>query len=117
MTDDHPTHAGRRLLTGALLLVGSLLLAMATWTVVKALQHPDVRTRRPRWLDQAVGFDVSFWIPLLLTVVVGGGLVAYVLVRALRRLQAGEDLYATRFGRGVRRRGERRLQDDDADSG
>ena len=57
----------------------------------KALENPDVRLRRPGWAD-AAGFDFSFWTPLLVTVVVGAGLVFYVFWRAYRRLQAGEDL-------------------------
>ncbi len=112
MTDD-AIRSGRRLLTVALGLFGGLVVGIAGWTAAQALRNPDVRTRRPRWLDEAAGYDVSFWLPLLVTVVVGGGLVVYVLARALRRIRAGEDLYARRVGRGVRRRGERHLEGEE----
>ena len=105
---------GLRLLRGAVLLVLGLALAAITWTAVKAIQNPDVRARRPRWLDATDAFDASFWIPLVATLVIGFGLVLAVFVIALRRLRAGEDLYAKRFGRGVRRRGEQHLSEDEA---
>ncbi|MEM8599967.1 MAG: hypothetical protein AAGF99_08600 [Bacteroidota bacterium] len=91
-----------------LLLVGG---GMLMWVIDKAVRNPDVRTERPAWLDAAVGFDVSFWIPLALTIGVGGLLVFFVYATAIRRLLAGEDLYAMRHGKGLRRRGERAFDD------
>ncbi|NNF57400.1 MAG: hypothetical protein HKN04_04090 [Rhodothermaceae bacterium] len=105
---------GLRLLRAAALLVIGLALAATTWTVVKAIQNPDVRARRPRWLDASDAFDASFWLPLVMTLVIGFGLVLLVFARALRRLRSGEDLYANRFGRGIRRRGEQHLSEDEA---
>lgn len=110
--DDARTRGLRLIRQAAWTLVG-LAVAATTWTVVQAIRNPDVRARRPRWLDPSVGFDASFWIPLAVTLVVGFGLVLAVLVRALRRLRAGEDLYANRFGRGIRRRGEEHLADNE----
>ena len=89
---------GLRLLRTALGAVAVFVVAAAGWTAWKALQHPDVRTRRPGWLDPAVGFDVAFWAPLLITIVGGAALVFGVFWRAYRRLRAGEDLYAHRHG-------------------
>lgn len=94
-----PRRAGLRLLRAALAVIAVLALGIGAWTVDKAFRNPDVRTRRPGWLEDAVGFDVSFWMPLFLTVVVGGGLVFAVFWRAYRRLRAGEDLFAGRYGR------------------
>jgi hypothetical protein len=90
---------GLRLLRLALAGVVLFAVAATAWTLRKAPENPDVRTRRPGWLDGAAGFDVAFWTPLLVTVVVGAGLVFYVFWRAYRRLRAGEDLYARRYGR------------------
>ena len=48
----------------------------------------------------------------MLVVTLGGAvLVGLVLWTAYRRLKAGEDLYAGRSGRGVRRRGESHLSE------
>lgn len=102
---------GRKLLLWSLGSVASITALIAGWTILKAFQNPDVRSRRPGWLDDTAGFDVAFWSPLLVTVVIGGALVFFVLLRALRRIQDGEDLYAQRSGRGLRRRGERQIQD------
>lgn len=90
------------------------VLAGTVWIAWKAAANPDVRARRPRWLPEDWGFDAAFWTPLLFTVVVGGGIAGWILWRAYRRIAAGEDLYAERFGRGVRRRGERVVSPDDA---
>lgn len=89
-------------------LVGLLVsvLAGAAWIAWKAATNPDVRLERPKSLAPDQPFDFSFWSPLLVTVVVGGALVGWILWRAYRRIAAGEDLYEQRFGRGVRRRGE-----------
>ena len=108
MTDpgSFSARTGRRLLVGAFVVVAVLAGGIAWWTVDKALGNPEVRARRPSWLNETVGFDVPFWLPLFLTVVVGAVFVLFVFWRAYRRLQAGDDLYAGRHGRGVRRRGE-----------
>ena len=95
---------------GGLLLVSLLGTA---WIVWKAIENPDVRAKRPSWLEDGQAFDASFWSPLLLTVVIGAGIVAWVLWKAYRRLRDGEDLYAQRLGQGLRRRGERFVGRDD----
>lgn len=108
---------GLRLVRAALGLVGAFIVVVGTWMVVQAARNPDVRARRPRWLDPATPFDWSFWIPVIVCVVGGAFLVGAVFWRAYRRMQAGEDLYAARSGRGLRRRGERYVAHDlhDAD--
>lgn len=85
---------GLRLLRAALVTVVVLAAGLLAWTVDTARKNPDVRLRRPGWLDAGTGFDFSFWTPLLLTLGGGAGLVFYVFWRAYRRLRAGEDLYA-----------------------
>lgn len=103
---------GLRLLRVAIAIAVVLAIGLTTWITDKALSNPDVQTKRPSWLEETTGFSTSFWIPLILTVVVGIGLVVYVFVRAYMRIRAGEDLYVSRLGRGIRRRGEQHLQRD-----
>ncbi|MEL6617059.1 MAG: hypothetical protein AAFQ43_15055 [Bacteroidota bacterium] len=90
------------------------LLGATAWIGIRAWQNPDVRLK-PQWLPEGqTDFDHSYWTPLLLTVVVGSLIVGWILWRAWTRLRAGEDLYADRFGQGLRRRGETHLTDGDA---
>jgi hypothetical protein len=76
-------------------IAGVIVFALAAggWVLVQAIRNPDVRARRPGWLEPGASFDVAYWTPLLLTVLVGAGLVLFVLLRARRRLAAGEDLH------------------------
>ena len=107
MTDSSaPAHIGRRLLRAALWAVAAFVAAVGGWLAFAAATNPDVTLKRPRWVDGA--FEHSFWLPVLLVTVGGALLVGIVMWTALRRLRAGEDLYAQRTGRGLRRRGERR---------
>lgn len=103
---------GPRLLRGGLVALGAFLVGAGGWIAYQAVRHPDVVLKRPKRLDGTVPFEHSFWSPLLWTVVVGSLLVGAVLWTALRRIRRGENLYAARMGKGVRRRGERRLTDD-----
>lgn len=104
--------SGERMLRAALVGVGAFLAGAGGWIAWQAIRNPDVRARRPRSLDTSTVFDHAFWSPLLWTVVVGALAVAAVFWVALRRMRRGEDLYAGRTGRGLRRRGERALHDD-----
>ncbi len=88
-----PRVRGLRLIRGAIAGVAAFIVAAGAWIAVEAARNPDVRARRPRWLDAAHAYDVNYWVPLLVTVVVGALLVLAVLIRAGRRLSAGEDLY------------------------
>ena len=88
------------------------LVTASGWTLVRAIQNPDVRLK-PQWVAEGRTFDHSFWSPLLFTVVIGSLLVGWVLWRAYQRLQSGEDLYAERFGKGLRRNRESHLTDGD----
>jgi hypothetical protein len=86
-------------------IAGVALFAMAAggWIIVQAIRNPDVMARRPGWLEPGQPFNVAYWTPLLLTVLVGAGLVLLVLARARRRLAAGEDLHGQdRAFRGAR---------------
>lgn len=100
---------GLRMLRAALGVVLAFIVAAGGWLAWAAATNPDVRLKQPRWVEG--GFDHSFWIPVLVVTVGGAALVGAVLWTAYRRMRAGEDLYEGRFGRGVRRRGERELGD------
>ena len=99
---------GLRLLKAAIGVVAAFLLFAGGWLTWAAATNPDVRLKRPRWVE-AAGFDHSYWIPVLVVTIGGAVLVGAVLWTAYRRLRAGEDLYENRLGRGLRRRGERHL--------
>lgn len=106
-----PRPIGFRIVRTALVALAATALASTAWILWKAAENPDVRAKRPSWLDPATPFDFPYWLPLVLTVTVGSALVGWVLWRAYRRMRAGEDLYAGRFGRGLRRRSERFLDE------
>jgi len=88
------------------------LVASGGWTLMRAIQNPDVRLK-PQWVPEGQAFDHSFWSPMFLTIVIGTGIVAWILWRAFQRIKAGEDLYENRFGKGLRRHGEAHLRDGD----
>ena len=102
-----PRDTGSRLLRAALWAVAAFVVAAGAWLAWAAATNPDVTLRRPRWVSGA--FAHSFWLPVIVVTLGGALLVGVVLWTALRRLRAGEDLYANRTGRGVRRRGETHL--------
>ncbi len=94
-----------RLLRVAIALVVVAALGLTAWLVDKAVLNPDVRAKKPGWFEGA--FDVPFWLPLVLTVVVGAAAVVAVYAKAMRRLKAGEDLYGGRLRERQRREAER----------
>lgn len=100
---------GLRLIRAALVAVGAFIAGAGGWLVWSALTNPDVRLKRPKWVE--AGFDHSYWLPVLVVTVGGAVLVGAVMWTAYRRLRAGEDLYANRFGQGLRRRGERHIEE------
>ena len=100
---------GLRLVRLAIGGVVGFLLAAGGYLAWAAWANPDVRLKRPRWVDGA--FDHSYWIPVLVVTLGGAALVGLVLWSAYKRLRAGEDLYEERIGRGLRRRGERFMDD------
>lgn len=101
---------GLRLLRAGLSIIAAFLAFVGGYLVWAAWAHPEVRLRRPRWVEGA--FDHSYWLPVLVVTIGGAVLVALVLVAAYRRMLRGDDLYEGRIGRGVRRRGERYLDGD-----
>ena len=101
---------GLRLLRLGLGVIVGFLVAAGAYLGWAAWANPDVRLRQPRWVEGA--FDHSYWIPVLAVTLGGAVLVALVLWKAYQRLRAGEDLYEERLGRGVRRRGERFVDDE-----
>jgi len=100
---------GLKLVRAAIGAVVAFLLAAGAYLTWAALANPDVRLKKPRWVEGT--FDHSYWLPVLVVTLGGAVLVGAVLWKAYRRLAAGEDLYAGRMGRGLRRRGERHLDD------
>ena len=66
--------------------------AITAWLADKALRYPEI---------QASQFDntAPLWIPTILFVVVSTAAGAYVLVRAARRVDEGDDLFAERHRR------------------
>lgn len=111
MTDFDTRRFGMRMVKAGLVAVGAFVAGAGLWLIFQALSNPDVRLKRPRWIENSAAFDHSFWWPVIIGVVGGAALVALVLWTAYRRLRSGEDLYAQRHGKGVRRRGEAHLGD------
>jgi H+/Cl- antiporter ClcA len=101
---------GLRLLRLGLGVIVGFLVAAGAYLAWAAWANPDVRLKQPRWVEGA--FDHSYWIPVLVVTLGGAVLVALVLWKAYRRIRAGEDLYEGRLGRGLRRRGERFVDDE-----
>lgn len=101
---------GLRLLRAALGVVVAFLAIVGGWLLWAAITNPDVRLKRPRWVE--AGFDHSYWLPVLAVTLGGAVLVGLVLWKAYRRIRSGEDLYRERFGQGLRRRGERFVDDE-----
>jgi H+/Cl- antiporter ClcA len=91
-----------KLLRIATALVVLFALGLTAWLVGAAVLNPDVKAKRPSWVETGA-WDVSFWLPLIATVVGGAACVAYVYVKAARRLREGEDL----FGNSYRERAKR----------
>jgi hypothetical protein len=91
-----------KLLRIATALVVLFALGMTVWLVDTAVLNPDVKAKRPSWVETGA-FDVPFWLPLIVTVAGGAACVAYVYVRAARRLREGVDLYGDSYRDRVRR--------------
>ena len=100
---------GLKLLRAGIGVVVAFVVSVGGYLVWAALANPDVRLKKPTWVEGA--FDHSYWLPVLLVTLGGAVLVGVVLWTAYRRVRAGEDLYEGRLGRGLRRRGERHLGD------
>lgn len=100
-----------RLLRVAIALVVVAGLGMTAWLIDKAVLNPDVRAKRPSWFEGGI-FDVPFWVPLILTVVLGAAAVVYVYARAAKRLKAGEDLFGNSYRERARREAETKRTGD-----
>ena len=114
MRSSDPTDEMRRgiqMLRWAAIVLAVMAISIALWVWYAALGNPDVRLERPSWLAEDRTFDFSFWTPLEVTVLVGGALAGIIFWTAWKRIRSGEDLYANRMGKGVRRRGERFIED------
>jgi hypothetical protein len=103
---------GLQMLRWAAAVLAVMAFGIAVWVGYAAFTNPDVRLERPSWLGENEAFDFSFWTPLEVTVLVGGALAGFIFWTAWRRIKSGEDLYANRMGKGVRRRNERFIEGD-----
>ncbi len=83
------------LLRAAVVCVVLFAIAGTVWLVDKAVLNPDVRARQPSWFEGV--FDMPFWLPLIATFLIGAAAVAFVYVKAVRRLKDGEDLFADSY--------------------
>jgi hypothetical protein len=109
MSEFDPRRFGMAMVRAGLIALGAFLVGAGGWLIWQAVIHPEIRLKRPRWIEDSAVFNHAYWTPLLVVVLGGAVLVGSVLWRAYRRLDNGEDLYAQRHGKGLRRRGERHL--------
>lgn len=84
-----------RLLRVAVLVGAGALVTTVAWLSVQAARHPGTGARQ----FGKYGPLVPYWLPLIVFFAAGLTAVTYVLWRAMRRVQAGEDLIATQRGR------------------
>jgi hypothetical protein len=80
------------LLRGAAVVFGVLGLGLTIWLIDKALRFPQVRA-------SMLDYTAPLWEPAIGFVVAGTGLSIYVFVRAARRVDRGENLFAKRHRR------------------
>ena len=104
------TQTGLKLLRAGIGVVVAFLVLVGGYLVWAAVNNPDVRLK-PQWIPEGQTFDHSYWLPVLVVTLGGAVLVGIVLWKAYRRMRAGEDLYEGRMGQGLRRRGERHIDD------
>jgi hypothetical protein len=80
------------LLKGGAAVFGLLGLMITSWLLDKALRYPEIKASQ-------FGNQAPLWIPAILFVVVSTVAGIYVLFRAARRVEAGEDLFGQRHRR------------------
>lgn len=73
----------------AFFLIGA---AITVWLVDKALRHPEIQASQ-------FGHTAPLWIPAALFVVASTAAGVFVLLRAARRVDAGDDLFSQRHRR------------------
>jgi hypothetical protein len=95
MPDNSANRTPLRLLRGAIAIVVVFAIGMTAWLIDRAAANPDVRARQPGWFEGI--FNMPFWLPLILTFVLGAAAVIAVYAQAARRLGRGEDLHANSF--------------------
>lgn len=95
MSRPSPERSPVRLLRAAVVAVAVFAVLGTLWLAQRAFLNPDVRARRPRWFEGTL--DLPFWLPLIVTFVLGAAAVVYVYARALRRVGQGEDLFANSY--------------------
>lgn len=80
--------------------------AITVWLVDKALRHPEVQASQ-------FGHTAPLWIPAALFIVFSTAAGVFVLLRAARRVEAGDDLFAQRHRRrpGMDQKGRKKEQD------
>ncbi|MFO8231562.1 MAG: ABC transporter permease [Longimonas sp.] len=65
---------------------------ITAWLIDKAIRYPDIRAAQ-------FGFEAPYWPALIAFVMLCTGIGAYMQLRAARRVEEGEDLYAQRHRR------------------
>ena len=91
MPDAHSMHPATLLRAGAavFVLIGG---SITVWLADKAFRYPEIQASQ-------FGNTAPLWIPTILFVVVATAAGAYVLTRAARRVDEGDDLFADRHRR------------------
>lgn len=77
------------LLRGGAAVFGLIGLSISIWLVDKAIDHPEIQASQ-------FDFEAPLWIPALIFVVVATTAGIAVLLKAARRVESGEDLFAQR---------------------
>lgn len=94
-TEDQAFWTPTRILRSAVVVFGVLGTGMLVWLIDKAIHFPEIQARQFR----RFGETVPLWTPLILFVLLSISGIIYLLWRAARRVEAGEDLYAQRHRR------------------
>ena len=81
-----------QVLRGGAVVFALLGLSMMIWLGGQALEHPEIKASQ-------FGNQAPLWIPALLFVLVSTVAGVYVLIRAAKRVDAGENLFEQRHRR------------------
>lgn len=77
------------LLRGGAAVFGLIGLSISIWLIDKAIEHPEIQASQ-------FDFEAPLWIPAIIFVVVATTAGIAVLLKAARRVESGEDLFAQR---------------------
>ncbi len=80
------------LLRGGAAVFAVIGISLSIWLADKALRHPEIQATQ-------FDFEAPLWIPALVFVLVAMASGIFVLLRAARRVESGENLFAQRHRR------------------